>query len=133
MVSNCRTSKSGESNKYDTNKLEIWKALQKRGSEQARAMAPFAIHLRNLPVKLITFCGSRLNVLFWNAACVTYHQQHFNSFIELYGTPNNLLQAVQEDMNKIENMLVVELLVLLINELLDLTGENVRQLKIYLI
>ena len=67
-------------------------------------MAAFAIHLRNSPVKLTTFSGNRFNVLFWNAACVImYHQQHFNSFFKVYGTPNNLSRAVQEDLNEIEN------------------------------
>ena len=67
-------------------------------------MAPFAIHLRNSTVKLTTLCGNRFNVLFWNAACVIYHQQHFNSFFEVYGTPNNLLRAVQEDLDEIGNI-----------------------------
>ena len=88
LISNCRTSKSGESNMTRTSRT-IWKALQKHGSEQARAIVPFEIHLRNSPVKLTTFHGNRFNVLFWNAACVIYHQQHFNSFFEVYGTPNN--------------------------------------------
>ena len=35
---------------------------------------------------------------------VIYHQQHFHSFLELYGTPNNLLWAVQEHLNEIENI-----------------------------
>ena len=67
-------------------------------------MVPFAIYLRNLPVKLISFCGNRFNVLFWNATCVIYHQQHFNSFFEVYGTPNKLLRAVPEDLNERENI-----------------------------
>ena len=83
-------------------------------SEQAGAVAPFAIHLRNSPVKLTTFCGNRFNVLFWNAACVIYHEQDFNSFFEVYATPNNLLRAVQKDLNEIEKF-ALELLVLLIN------------------
>ena len=67
-------------------------------------MAPFAIHLRNSQVKLTSFHGNRFNVLFWNAECVIYHQQHYNSFFEVYGTPNNLLRAVQKDLNEIENI-----------------------------
>ena len=103
LVSNCRIVKSGESNTTRTIRT-ICKAFQKHGSEQAGAMAPFAIHLRNSPVKLTTFRGNRFNVLFWNAACVIYHQQHFNSFFEVYGTPNNLLRAVREDLDEIENI-----------------------------
>ena len=33
-----------------------------------------------------------------------YHQQDFNSFFEVYGTPDNLLQVVQEDSNEIEKI-----------------------------
>ena len=47
----------------------ICKAFQKHGPEQEDAMAPFAIHLRNPPVKLTTFHGSRFNISFWKAAC----------------------------------------------------------------
>ena len=103
MFSNCRISKPGESNTTQTIRRTC-KAFQKHGSEQAGAMAPFAIHLRNLPVKLTTFSGNRFIVLFWNAACVIYHQQHFSSFFEVYGTPNNFLRAVQGDLNEIENI-----------------------------
>ena len=103
VVSNCRISKSGESNTTRTIRI-VCKAFQEYGSEQAGGTAPFAIHLRNSPVKLTSFRGNRFNVLFWNAACVTYHQQHFSSFFEVYGTPNNLLRAEQEDLNKVENI-----------------------------
>ena len=84
LVSNCRISKSGESNTTEAIRT-ICKAFQEHGSEQAGAMAPFAIHLRNSPVKLTTFRVNKFNVLFWNAACVIYHQQNFNSFFEVYG------------------------------------------------
>ena len=47
----------------------ICKAFQKHGSEQEDPMAPFAIHLRNPPVKLTTFRGNRFNTSFWKAAC----------------------------------------------------------------
>ena len=47
----------------------ICTALQKHGSEQEDAMAPFAIHLRIPPVKLTTFRGNRFNKSFWKAAC----------------------------------------------------------------
>ena len=63
LVSNCRISKSGESNTTRTIRT-ICKAFQKHGFEQAGAMAPFAIHLRESPVKLTTFRGNRFNVLF---------------------------------------------------------------------
>ena len=95
LVSNCRIVKSGESNTTRTIRT-ICKAFQKHGCEQAGAMAPF--------VKLTTSRGNRFNVLFWNAAWAIYHQQHFNSFFEVYGTPNNLLGAVQEDLDEIENI-----------------------------
>ena len=66
VVSNCRISKSRESN--TTRKIgTVCKAFQKHGSEQASAMAPFAIHQRNSPVKLTSLHGNRFNVLFWNA------------------------------------------------------------------
>ena len=102
LRSNCRISQSGEWNTTRTIRT-IYKAFQKHGSEQAGAMAPFGIHLWISPVKLRTFHGNSFNVLFWNAACVIYHQQHFNSFFEVYGTPNNLLKPVQEDLNETEN------------------------------
>ena len=93
LVSNCRISKSGESSITRTIRT-ISKAFQKHGSEQTGAMAPFAIHLRNSRVRLTSFCGNRFNALLWNAACVIYHQQRFNSSFEVYGAPNNLLQIV---------------------------------------
>ena len=69
-------------------------------------MSHFAVHLRNSPVKLASFCGNRFNILFWNAAFVLFHQRHFMSFFffDIYGTPNNLLEAVQEDLNEIKNI-----------------------------
>ena len=67
-------------------------------------MSHFAVHLRNSPVKLASFRGNRFNISFWNAACVLFHQRHFMSFFDIYGTPNNLLQAVQEDLNEIKNI-----------------------------
>ena len=100
---NCRISKSGESNTTQTIRA-ICKAFQNIDQKKAGAMAPFAVHLRNSPVKLTAFCGNRFNVLFWNAACVIYYQQHFNSFFEVYGIPNNLLRAVKEYSNEIENI-----------------------------
>ena len=35
---------------------------------------------------------------------VIYYQQHFNSFCEVYGTPNNLLRALPKDLNEIQNL-----------------------------
>ena len=102
LIFNRRISKSGKSNTIRTIRT-ICKAFQKHGPEQAGAMALFAIHLRNSPIKLTTFRDKMFNVFFWNAACVVYHQQHFNIFFEVYDTPNNLLRAVQEDLNEIEN------------------------------
>ena len=67
-------------------------------------MVPFALYLRNSPVKLTSFRDNRFNVLFWNATCVIYHQQHFNSFFEVYGTPSKLLRAALEDLNERENI-----------------------------
>ena len=63
VVSNCRISKSGQSNTTRTIRT-VCKAFQKHGSEQAGAMAPFSIHLRNSPVKLTSFCGNRFKVYF---------------------------------------------------------------------
>ena len=103
VVSNCRISKSGQSNTTRTIRT-VCKVFQKHGSEQAGAMAPFSIHLRNSPVKLTSFCGNRFKVLFWNAACAIYHQDHFNSFFEIYGMSNNILRDVQEDLDEIENI-----------------------------
>ena len=103
VVSNCRISKSGQSNTTRTIRT-VCKAFQKHGSKQSGAMAPFSIHLRNSPVKLTSFCGNSFKVLFRNAACPIYHQDHFNSFFEIYGMPNNILRDVQEDLDEIENI-----------------------------
>ena len=54
LVSNCGIAKSGESNTTQTIRT-ICNAFQKHGLEQAGAMAPFAIHLRNSPVKVTIF------------------------------------------------------------------------------
>ena len=43
-------------------------------------------------------------MLFWNAAITIYYQQHFNSFFEVYGIPNSLLQFVQQNLNEIYNI-----------------------------
>ena len=89
-------------------------------------MAPLATDRRNPPVKPISLCGKKFLPLFWNAACVAYHQQ-------IYATPNRLLQSVQEDLNEIENTAGYRALGI-IDKLP--TGpslhENVRQLKIHL-
>ena len=45
VVSNCRISKSGESNTTRAIRA-VCKAFQKHGPEQEGAMAPFAIHLK---------------------------------------------------------------------------------------
>ena len=90
-------------------------------------MSHFAAHLRNSPVKLASFRGNRFNILLWNAVCVLFHQTHFMSFFDIYGTPNNLLQAVQEDLNEIKNITGCRALVV-IDKLV-----TVRQLKTSLI
>ena len=38
----------------------VCKVFQKHGSEQAVAMAPFAVHLRNSPAELTSFWGNRI-------------------------------------------------------------------------
>ena len=68
VVSNCTISKSGESNTTWTIRT-VCKAFQKHGSEQTGDTVPFAIHLKNSPVKLISFRSNRFHVLFLNAAC----------------------------------------------------------------
>ena len=71
---------------------------------QAGVMSHFAVHLRNSPVILASFYRNRFNILLWNVACVLFHQRHFMSYLNIYGTPNNLLLAVQEDLNEIKNI-----------------------------
>ena len=65
-------------------------------------MALFAIYLRNSTVNVPSFCGNRLNVIFWNTATFIYNQQYFNSFFEDYGTPNHFLRGVQKDLDETE-------------------------------
>ena len=82
----------------------VCKTFQKHGSEQSGVMSPFAIFLRENPVRLTKFKGNRFNVVFWNAACVYFHHNHFMEFFRVHGTPNKLLRAVKEDLQETINM-----------------------------
>ena len=64
----------------------VCKTFEKHGSEQAGIMAPFAVFLKESPVRLTMFRGNRFNVLFWNGACVYFHRQHFKDFFKIHGT-----------------------------------------------
>ena len=77
----------------------VCKTFEKHGSEQSGIMAPFAVFLKESPVRLTMFRGNRFNVLFWNGACVYFHRQHFKDFFKVHGTPNRLLEAVKEDIS----------------------------------
>ena len=84
--------------------FSLKKTFQKHGSEQAGVISHFAVHLRNSSVKLAWFSGNRFNILFWNAACVLFYQRNFISFFNIYGNPNKLVSAVQEDLDEIKNI-----------------------------
>lgn len=88
LVLQCRISDNlidcTESNTAQTLRI-VWQSFQKHGWELPGAMAPLAIDRRNSAVKPTSLCGKKFLALFWNAACVTYHQQG-------YATPNRFFE-----------------------------------------
>ena len=82
--------------------------MQKHGSEQAGCRVAFASYLQRhgiTTVPLAKLKGNKFNIVFYNAAgvyCLHDRLQHF--FENVYGTPNNLLQAV---MNNLKNAVLV--------------------------
>ena len=51
--------------------------------------------------KIITFRGNRFNVLFYDAAAVYYHRHHIYEFLSALPDPNNLLKAVNFDIQQL--------------------------------
>ena len=50
--------------------------------------------------RLVTFRGSRFNIVFYNAAVLFYHRKHVKDLLSLLVDPNQLLQSVQFDIKE---------------------------------
>ena len=77
------------------------KAFENRGNERSGCSLPFATYLRKNGINrnpLIHFRGNRFNIVFANAGRVYYLKDKMIDFLKLWGTPNKLLKAVQEDL-----------------------------------
>ena len=76
------------------------KALEKRGDEKSGCPLQFTSYLKRKGMSknpLIHFRGNQFNVLFANGARIYHLHKHISDFLQIWGTPNRLLQAVLED------------------------------------
>ena len=82
------------------------KAFERRGDEKSGCPVQFATYLnrKGVSCKLIHFRGNRFNIIFANGARVYYLHQHIIDFLNSWGTPNRLLQAVLEDVSNDVNV-----------------------------
>lgn len=80
----------------------VCKAFERRGDEKSGCPLQFMAYLKKNGIfknPLIHFRGNRFNVIFANGARIYYLHKHIADFLKSWGTPNHLLQAVQEDIN----------------------------------
>lgn len=78
----------------------VCKAFERRGDAKSGCPIQFATYLKKQGIPknpLVHFRGNRFNILFANGARVYHLHQHIAGFLESWGTPNRLLQAVLED------------------------------------
>jgi E1A/CREB-binding protein len=54
-------------------------------------------------LKIVSYRGSRFNILFYDAGATYYHRKHIIDFLSSWPNPNNLLKAVAEDMSNVVN------------------------------
>ena len=75
-----------------------------------RYVTPFLKQKKLYSVPLVPYRGSRFNILFENAACVFFLAEQMTSFLEGYGTHNQLLKAVLHDLKTREYLAGVKAL-----------------------
>ena len=75
------------------------KAFHPTGSDEAGVASYFDSFLKgkNEKLKIVSFRGSRFNILFYDADATYYHREHIIYFLKSWPNPNNLLKAVSED------------------------------------
>ena len=77
------------------------KALSKHGNEQCGVYQAFTSYLSSKGIKrnpLATFKGNRFNILFYDAEALYYIYDQVKAFFgDVWQTPNQLLRAVNED------------------------------------
>ncbi|XP_003729015.2 uncharacterized protein LOC100888157 [Strongylocentrotus purpuratus] len=78
------------------------KALTQRGCDMSGMAANWMTYLEEQNIKnhLISYRANRFNVLFYSAAATYYHRRHIFDFISTLPDPNNLLKAVQYDVQQ---------------------------------
>ena len=89
------------------------KAFHRRGCDKSGVeefFTPYVQKQFDSKNHLVHYIGNRANILFEGAAAAFYHLHHMDSFLQLLPDPNQLLKAVQEDLE--EPIFVAELLAL---------------------
>lgn len=83
------------------------KAFERRGDEKSGCPLQFSAYLKKEGYgknPLIHFRGNRFNIIFANGARIYYLHEQIANFLNLWGTPNRLLQAVLEDVSNTVNI-----------------------------
>ena len=77
------------------------KAYHKRGCDKSGVGDHFESFLQSRGVKchLASFVGNRFNIVYHNAAAIYYHRDALKDFYHAWPNQNNLLSAVNEDLN----------------------------------
>lgn len=81
------------------------KAFHPPGSDEAGVAAYFASYLlgKDDKLKIVSYRGSRFNILFYDAGATYYHRKHTNDFLSSLPNTNNRLKGVAEDMSNVVN------------------------------
>ena len=78
------------------------KALTSRGCAKSGANSQWESFLTDISEinHLVTFVGSRFNIVFKNAASLFYHRVHLKDFLSLIPDPNLLLKSIKFDIDE---------------------------------
>ena len=77
-----------------------YKACHPKGSAEAGVADYFQTHLneQGKKLQLISYISNRLNLQFYNSEVIYFHREGKKFFLKGWPNPNNLLEAVSEDM-----------------------------------
>ena len=78
------------------------KALTSRGRAKLGANSQWESFLTDISEinHIVTFVGSRFNIVFKNAASLFYHRVHLKDFLSLIPDPNLLLKSIKFDIDE---------------------------------
>ena len=78
------------------------KAFHPPGSDEPGVAAYFASYLlgKDDKLKIVSYRGSRFNILFYESAALYFHRDHLTIFLNQWISPNDLLKSVEFDINE---------------------------------